>query len=728
MEFAGKDYIYLSKLKKEKIKKVKKSEENNQKEAPIPTKQIKESLDNLSNKIDKPHENFKINYKNPDDSEDSDDAYLSVDSNNFNIDLVNNNINMPMNQMAAPGVKFKKAIDTNVCVIRYNTLEKEAESNLNKLYKCQKCNCYLNKYSKLNPTSKKDIYEWKCEFCFYNNKDLFIESNNLPKSDCVEKCIIEPQTEKEENKEEDDTSLIFCLDKSGSMSCSYSIDKELEEKFNKIRKKEFKNKIHSIDRLEMVKISIENIINSLLKKSPKVKVGFVTFSSDIEVKGDCLSNIIKVKEEYLGNESKLESLGKENTNLIKSEISKSFPKIIEYLRSIEAGYFTALGPAILLSLSLLDKSKPGSRIFLCTDGESNSGVGSIWDRENAINFYTKIGNMAKEKGIVISLIAFEDSNSEIDILKNMVENSGGDIFRVNPKYILDEVNDFLENKAIASDVEFKMNLNKCMTFRDEEKNNMSNEDSTILKKIGNITREKEDYFELKFKHATKLSEINEINFDELNHLIFQIEIIYKKRNGGKYIRIITKNLKVSDDKEEINKQADFNIVSTLQIQKSAKLAGKGNMMDAQVQIHVARNFLNQQAMINYNNLQIYNQYNMNMNSFNYNLGQNMNMMNNNMRMNNMMNNNMGMYNMMNNNMSMNNMMNNNMGKYNMMNNYMPQNNMMNNYMPQNNMMNNNMGMNINMNNMNDMFSAQIHSLSNTSQSRQCVMFNRLNQK
>ena len=123
MEFAGKDYIYLSKLKKETIKKVKKSEENNQKEAPIPTKQIKESLDNLSNKIDKPHENFKINYKNPDDSEDSDDAYLSVDSNNFNIDLVNNNINMPMNQMAAPGVIFKKAIDTNVCVIRYNTLE-----------------------------------------------------------------------------------------------------------------------------------------------------------------------------------------------------------------------------------------------------------------------------------------------------------------------------------------------------------------------------------------------------------------------------------------------------------------------------------------------------------------------------------------------------------------------------------------------------------------------------
>jgi hypothetical protein len=46
---------------------------------------------------------------------------------------------------------------------------------------------------------------------------------------------------------------------------------------------------------------------------------------------------------------------------------------------------------------------------------------------------------------------------------------GGDIFRVNPEYIIDDVNDFLENRAIASEIEIKLNLNKCMTFRDEEK-------------------------------------------------------------------------------------------------------------------------------------------------------------------------------------------------------------------------------------------------------------------
>ena len=38
------------------------------------------------------------------------------------------------------------------------------------------------------------------------------------------------------------------------------------------------------------------------------------------------------------------------------------------------------------------------------------------NKDKAAEFYTRIGNMAKEKGIVISLITFEDSESEIYIL------------------------------------------------------------------------------------------------------------------------------------------------------------------------------------------------------------------------------------------------------------------------------------------------------------------------
>ena len=115
------------------------------------------------------------------------------------------------------------------------------------------------------------------------------------------------------------------------MDQTYYIDEKLREKFSKIKEYNSGN----ISRLEMVKIAEENIINSLLKKSPKVKVGLITFQKRIEVKGDCLSNVMIINGEDLNNESKLMSLGKENTNLIKSEINKSYKEIIDNLRNIK---------------------------------------------------------------------------------------------------------------------------------------------------------------------------------------------------------------------------------------------------------------------------------------------------------------------------------------------------------------------------------------------------------
>jgi hypothetical protein len=109
---------------------------------------------------------------------------------------------------------------------------------------------------------------------------------------------------------------------------------------------------------------------------------------------------------------------------------------------------------------------------------SNLGVGNIeQNKEAAKGYYSKIGDMAKEKGIIINLITFQDSESEIEVLMAMIDKSGGEIIRVNADAILDGFNDLLENEALASEVEIRMNLHKCMTFRDQEEKDLSNEGS-----------------------------------------------------------------------------------------------------------------------------------------------------------------------------------------------------------------------------------------------------------
>ena len=227
--------------------------------------------------------------------------------------------------------------------------------------------------------------------------------------------------------------------------------------------------------------------------------------------------------------------------------------------------------------------------------------------------------MAKERGIIINLITFQDSESEIEVLMTMIEKSGGEIIRVNPSAILDGFNDLLENQALASEVELRMNLNKCLTFRDQEEKDLSNDGSSIFQKMDNVSKETETYYELKFKKSIKLADMKDINFEELKNLIFQIEIRYRNKNSGKFIRIITKNMKVSDNKEEVEKQANFEIVTAAEIQKSAKLAGVGLIREAQAQAHVARKYLEKNKKNSKNSYGSYQMFNNNMNLFNQNL-------------------------------------------------------------------------------------------------------------
>ena len=89
LEFAGNKYIYLPKIKKDKIIKIRESEKDNESEAPILMAQKNENKmdiekDEISQKIKKydPQDSKQKDESNMSDS--SDDAYLQVNFKDFN--------------------------------------------------------------------------------------------------------------------------------------------------------------------------------------------------------------------------------------------------------------------------------------------------------------------------------------------------------------------------------------------------------------------------------------------------------------------------------------------------------------------------------------------------------------------------------------------------------------------------------------------------------------------
>ena len=78
-------------------------------------------------------------------------------------------------------------------------------------------------------------------------------------------------------------------------------------------------------------------------------------------------------------------------------------------------------------------------------------------------------------------------------------------------------------------------------------------------------------------------------------------------------------MKISDNKEEVEKITNYDIITAAEIQKSAKLAGAGLIREAQAQAHVARKFLEKNKKKSKNSYESYQMFNNNMNMFNQNL-------------------------------------------------------------------------------------------------------------
>lgn len=102
---------------------------------------------------------------------------------------------------------------------------------------------------------------------------------------------------------------------------------------------------------------------------------------------------------------------------------------------------TALAPALICALGMLSKAKAGSMIIMCTDGLANVGFGSL-ENDLEVNkseeIYEKIGNLAKECGILISTITMKGEECNVLKLGSISLKTNGKITRVNPDTLQDE--------------------------------------------------------------------------------------------------------------------------------------------------------------------------------------------------------------------------------------------------------------------------------------------------
>jgi hypothetical protein len=129
-----------------------------------------------------------------------------------------------------------------------------------------------------------------------------------------------------------------------------------------------------VSRLQCVFASIESQLKELVMEYPKRRVALVFFSNSVRVISDITKGHVDIPEADISSWDSIvksaESAGQANP------IEENFDAVNHMLEGVKAEGQTALGPALLASVSIASKGI-GNSVILCTDGLANRGLGNL---------------------------------------------------------------------------------------------------------------------------------------------------------------------------------------------------------------------------------------------------------------------------------------------------------------------------------------------------------------
>ena len=258
------------------------------------------------------------------------------------------------------------------------------------------------------------------------------------------------------------------------------------------------------------------------------KVGVVTFNNEVTILGDGTKNPQTITGDRLNDFDYLLKNGCDQSSILLTKpIKETKLQLQKKVLGIEETGPTALGPAVLTSVALVSEGKPGSTVVICTDGLSNVGLGAFDEAKtqkqlDAIDeFYERIGQFAKTKGITINLISIEGDECNIESLSKLCELTGGMVERVNPTTLTKNFANMLSKPVIASNVVTKVKLHKGLMFRNELPQNMSEDCTLLVRDFGNVTEDSIFTFEYTIKTIAQLIEMDDLDLTKVTQFPFQ---------------------------------------------------------------------------------------------------------------------------------------------------------------------------------------------------------------
>ncbi|MEA2070122.1 MAG: VWA domain-containing protein [Asgard group archaeon] len=323
-------------------------------------------------------------------------------------------------------------------------------------------------------------------------------------------------------------------------------------------------------KLEGVKQSLISTLKAYSKAKADAIFGMVTFetalriySADGEIieqlSGDILYDIKKLEEKIAQNSWIKNHLPK----MTIKTTSNAWQQTISKMVSMGS---TALGPAVIAARIMSLASGTG-RILLLTDGMANQGVGSLSGASpQGKKFYENIAMEMKNNGIVLDIVGIQGQGSlELKTLALMPEITGGDLFYADLSELQESFSAIAGDQILGRNARIKVIAPEGIAF-----SNISGVGALLseMKKgeeitLGGLTKSRSIAFE--FSPQKKMKD---------ERIPIQVQIRYRDENDNERIRVIEQELEVTENKEELEKNIDADLIAGYTVQRAAQVMQK----------------------------------------------------------------------------------------------------------------------------------------------------------
>jgi hypothetical protein len=293
----------------------------------------------------------------------------------------------------------------------------------------------------------------------------------------------------------------------------------------------------------------------------------VTFDNKVRYYGDGSQSMSQLDTGSLDDVEELMSQGKMfGSDLTLRTLQDSLSDVKQCVSGLTTGGSTALGPALAMCVGMASNF-PSAEIIVCTDGVSNVGCGNI--SKGDTGFYTSMGEYAQDSHTTVSVLGIEGSDCAMQHLSSCAAITSGTVNILHPLEMVRQIRLISQNPTLATEVEVVYLMPPVISAVGRESE--AAQVTKVTEWVGNATRETDVslHFSLDGK---KLKNITSVPF--------QVQIRYRRKDGSKWLRVISQSRQVSQRREDVERASNVAVVGLSAVQRSARLAQEGKVQQA----------------------------------------------------------------------------------------------------------------------------------------------------